>query len=303
MRMLAPLCAAALACAGPGQAPPGERHDGTPDAGTPYEPAPLIRERPYIAYVPVNYLPGTPAPLLVMFHGMGSTAEAHEAWLHLSALADEKTFLYAYPRGTVDVTGKRFWEGTDACCDIWDSKVDDVAYASAVIDDMEARYSVDPRRIYLFGHSNGGYMVHRLACDIGPRLAGVVSLAGLTYKDAAKCKTTSRLAVLQIHGDADENMNYNGGSVGAPWMAPYPSAHETVALWGAKNGCGALASTGQTLDLDSKLAGAETTVERYGGCTAGAVELWTIRGGRHQPALNPRWYEPVWAFLSAHPKP
>src|SRR5260221_13387825 len=42
---------------------------GTPDAGT----NPLITARPYHFHVPPGYSPGTPAPLLLMFHGYGST--------------------------------------------------------------------------------------------------------------------------------------------------------------------------------------------------------------------------------------
>ncbi len=57
-----------------------------------------------------------------------------------------------------------------------------------------------------------------------------------------------------------------------------------------------------TLDLDSGLPGAETKVERYDGCQA-AVELWTIQGGSHVPALQPIWGETIYGFLSSHPKP
>ena len=43
----------------------------------------------------------------------------------------------------------------------------------------------------------------------------------------------------------------------------------------------------------------ETRVEAYPGCP---VELWTVQGGPHQPALTADWAEPVWAFFAAHPK-
>jgi polyhydroxybutyrate depolymerase len=238
-----------------------------------------------------------------MLHGYGSSAAGHESYLNFTALSDEKTFLYAYPDGLTDVAGQQFWNATDACCNIYDKPVDDVYFASAILADVQSSWPVDPRRIFVFGHSNGGFMAHRLACDLSETLAGVVSLAGMTWKDASKCPAKERIAILQIHGDADGNIKYGGGNVGAPWMASYPSARETVAHWAAADGCGALQATGETLDLDSKLAGNETAIERYAGCAGGAVELWTVRGGPHMPRLTPAWSRPVWDFLSAHPKP
>lgn len=258
--------------------------------------------RPYHLKLPAGYLPGTPAPLLLMFHGYGSSALQEEAYLRLSALSDQKGFIYASADGTVDPGGLRFWNATDACCDLYGIPVDDVAYATAILDDVQAKYAVDPKRIFVIGHSNGGFLAHRLACDLSGRIAGIVSLAGATWSDAGKCKPAGPVAVLQIHGDADPVILYGGGRYSS--LAPaYPSAHQTVATWAALDGCGALQQTSETLDLDSSLAGAETGIERSPSCRGGAAELWTIHGGSHLPSFNAGWSEPVWRFLSAHPKP
>jgi polyhydroxybutyrate depolymerase len=275
---------------------------GPPDAGSDAGTNPLITARPYHFHLPAGYVAGQPLPLLVMFHGYGSTAVSHEAYLLFTTLSDEKGFLYAYADGTLDTTYQRFWNATDACCDIYASGVDDTAYAAAILDDVEARYAVDPKRIFLFGHSNGGFMVHRLACELSGRIAGVVSLAGMNWKDPSRCHAQSRVAVLQIHGNADQVIHYDGGRVTAPWMGEYPSAHDTVATWAAIDGCGPLVATGETRDIDSAIPGAETTVERYQGCQGGAVEIWTVQGGPHQPPLTATWSEPVWNFLTAHPR-
>jgi polyhydroxybutyrate depolymerase len=235
-----------------------------------------------------------------MFHGYGSSAVGHESYLHLRDLADEKTFLYAYPDGLKDVVGLQFWNATDACCDLYGKTVDDVAFAAAIIADVSGAYAVDPKRVWLFGHSNGGFMAHRLACDLSSQLSAVVSLAGMTWNDASKCGSPQRLALLQIHGTADQTISYDGGRVAAPWMAPYPSAHETVAHWAAIDGCGAIVQTGETEPVAADFT---TTVERYENCAGGAVELWSVQGGPHEPNLAAGWYEPVWAFVAAHPRP
>ena len=68
-----------------------------------------------------------------------------------------------------------------ACCDKYDAKPDDVGYLTGLIDEIiAAGWPVDPKRIYLFGHSNGGYMAHRMACDRADRIAAIICLAGST---------------------------------------------------------------------------------------------------------------------------
>jgi polyhydroxybutyrate depolymerase len=274
---------------------------GTPDAGTADAGTnPLITARPYTLHVPAGWDGVTPAPLLLMFHGYGSNGADHESYLKFTSLSDKYGFLYAYADGTVDRTFRRFWEGTDACCDLFFTGQNDVVYVDAILDDVAMRHPVDLKRVYAFGHSNGGFMVHRLACDRADRFAAIVSLAGAVFDDASKCHPFDKIAVLQIHGDADQTISYNGGRTG-PIYAAYPSAHGTVAQWAAHDGCtSALTPTGITLDIDSDIAGNETTVEAYPGCP---IELWTIHGGPHVPPLTPGWAEPVWAFFAAHPKP
>ena len=208
--------------------------------------------------------------------------------------------LIAYPDGTLDRAGRRFWNANDACCDLYGSGVDDVAYLTAVLDDAERRYSVDPRRVFLVGHSNGAFMAHRMACELGSRISGVVALAGDVWKDGARCKPGSPVSVLQVHGERDRIIPYAGGTIFGG-HGTVPSAPESVATWAARNGCtGGLAPTGERLDLDSRLPGAETRVERW-TCGTGAAELWTIESGGHIPSLPlPAWGNLVLEWLKAH---
>ncbi len=258
----------------------------------------IIAARPYDLHVPTGYDPTKATPLVILLHGYGATGAIYNAYFGLFALSDEKTFLYAAPDGTVDSMGKRFWDATDACCNLYGMPEDDVGYLDAIIDDVAARYNLDAKRVFVVGHSNGGFMAHRFACDMAPRVAAIVSLAGAQWLDATKCMPSEKVSVVQIHGDADTTIKYTGDTF-------YPSAHVTVADWATKNGCtGSLTDTGTTLDLETMLAGAETKVERYAGCTGSDVELWTIQGGMHVPMLaTPAFPEAVWTFLAAHPKP
>ncbi|HVW34686.1 MAG TPA: alpha/beta fold hydrolase [Acidimicrobiia bacterium] len=270
-------------------------------AGAAPAPAGPTAGRPYGLEVPRGYDGRARIPLVVLLHGYTSNGAAQAAYFRLVAEADKAGFLLAYPDGTRDRLNNRFWNATDACCDFFRTGVDDVAYLDAMIGEIEARYPVDPARVYLVGHSNGAFMAHRYACDRAARVAAIVTLAGMTWKDQGRCPGGSAVSVLHVHGRQDETINYNGG---ATPEGVYPGAVETAGDWAAQDGCsGALAATGRTFDLDSTVPGAETDEQATAGCPAGvAVDLWTIEGGHHVPAFNDRWADAIWAFMATHPK-
>lgn len=256
---------------------------------------PRLADRPYQWRVPKSYDPTRPTPLVLLLHGRAVDGPIEELYFQLGQLVDSRGFLYAYPNGKKDLLGLSFWNATDDCCDTFHSGVDDVGYLSAVIGDMSARYNVDPKRIFIIGHSNGGYMAHRLACDRADLIAAFVSLAGDNWKDLKHCRPAEPMAMLQIHGDADTQVPYLG-------TATAPSAHDSVAGWAQLDGCST--STDTTTPAPDIVRGLPLTRERWLGCPAGAAELWTIKGGGHIPPLKqPQWPVALWDYLSAHAKP
>jgi polyhydroxybutyrate depolymerase len=267
-------------------------------AATPSPTLSLVEARPYGFLAPASYRSSTPTPLVITLHGYGSNGRQQAEYFGLPADAEEHGYLLAYPDGLVDARGSRFWNATDACCNFYGNPVNDVAYLGAVIDDVAAHYTVDPKRVFVIGHSNGGFMAHRVACEIGGRIAAIISLAGATWRNPANCPAASLVNVLQVHGDADQTISYVGNGV-------YPSAPETVAIWAQKNGCvGALEDRGADKDLDLGITGRETRTESYAGCPpGGAADLWTIAGGGHIPNLGSSWADEAWAYFSAHAKP
>ncbi|MEQ1833377.1 MAG: prolyl oligopeptidase family serine peptidase [Candidatus Eisenbacteria bacterium] len=57
-----------------------------------------------------------------------------------------------------------------------------------LVDEIAKYYTIDPKRVFLVGHSNGGAMSFRLGCDAPERFAAIVDLAGPFFMDATKCK-------------------------------------------------------------------------------------------------------------------
>ena len=258
-------------------------------------------DRPFTLVLPNNYQSGTPAPLIIGLHGYTAESPYAQSYFALGKVADEKGILTVYPSGSKDSNGYLFWNATPACCNFESSTVDDEAYLLSIIDSVSKDYSVDPARIYIIGHSNGGFMAHRMACNQADRIAAIVSLAGMTYSNPKSCKPTSPVSVLQIHGSNDAVITYTGGYL---FSSAYPSARKTIDLWGKINECGKKPyRVLPRLDLDRKLAGAETTVMRYKGCKTGAAsEMWTIDKGKHSPELSATFAESVVGFLLSHPK-
>ena len=280
----------------------GEPDAGAPDAG--YVPPVVLAERPYQLVVPVGYAPATPLPLVVLLHGYGLTASTQDAWFGFSDEAQARTFLLALPDGTRNATGQQFWNATDACCAAG-AEVDDVAYLSAVIADVKARYAVDGRKVFLVGHSNGGFMAHAFACDRADEVSAVISFAGATWADASRCAPSRPVSVVQLHGNLDAVVLYGGG-VTPVGSGPYPGAETTVSTWAAKNGCAgsSLERLDGDLDLAADVVLDETKREAYPGCPAqGAVELWTLRGGSHAPLVSSTFAPTLLSWLFAHGRP
>src|SRR5262249_19891013 len=139
---------------------------------------------------------------------------------------------------TKDAQGQEFWNATDSCCDFDKSGVDDSTYLSGLIAEIEQKYSVDPKRVYVFGYSNGAFMAHRLACDHGDQIAAFASFAGETWKDTSKCHggAPAPLPMLQIQGTADMTVDYMGGAPPESGI-PYPGAVTTVGDWAKFDNC------------------------------------------------------------------
>ncbi|MBX3273410.1 MAG: hypothetical protein KF729_24315 [Sandaracinaceae bacterium] len=240
--------------------------------------------RPARLFTPPAHDGATALPLVVLLHGYTVNAQLQDLYFGLTRHARRDGYYALFPDGTIDADGEPHW-------DVLGRSVDDHAYLRARIE--EARALVPVERVFVLGHSNGGFMAYRLACDSADLVAGIASLAG---SDAvADCAPSADVAVLQIHGDADATVAYGGGTIAG---LDYGAADATVAAWAARLGCTGTAE-GARLDLVTTLEGAETRVLDHTGCRAGA-SLFTMEGGEHIPSLAPDFTPTVIGWLRAH---
>ena len=131
--------------------------------------------------VPNSYAddPNIPIPVVVVLHGYHTSN--YMSALRFSALGESKRFIHVHPNGLRDKSGNLFWNATDACCDDDGSGVDDANYLRALVEGIGTRHNIDRQRIYFIGHSNGGAMSNRMACQHAELVAGIVNIGGFTY--------------------------------------------------------------------------------------------------------------------------
>ncbi len=252
--------------------------------------------------VPSSYAANTPAALVILLHGYGSSGAGQDEYMKFSSLVDRYGYLLVTPDGTEEAGGRnnRFWNASKACCNFFASDLDDSAYVLSIINTVKEQFSIDDRRVYLIGHSNGGFMSYRAAHDHSDVIAGIASLAGAEATDVQPAPANP-VHVLQIHGTDDGTIAYQGSDIRGNI---YPGAVETVERWAQYNGCSTVGVVTGTLDLEQTLEGLETTVTRYtNDCKpGGSSELWTIAAGSHIPAISDAFSEKVIEWLLAHPK-
>ncbi len=184
-----------------------------PDFDAYYRAVNIVHEgefRPFYLYAPDEFSDGM--SLVLMLHGGAGNALSRLAGSGFLELVKKEGFAVVFPNGQLrDVNeGKdsRTWFVSDC---FGDDEMDDidVRYISRVIDETCKRLPIDEDKIFVCGHSKGGMMSHRLACQIPGRIAGIASVAGThIYPD---CNPVSGIPILHIHGTLDPTVPFKGG--------------------------------------------------------------------------------------------
>ncbi|MGQ0840869.1 extracellular catalytic domain type 1 short-chain-length polyhydroxyalkanoate depolymerase [Actinokineospora sp.] len=244
-----------------------------------------------------------PAPLVVVLHGGFGDPDQVARSTGWDERADAAGFLAVYPEGR-----DRAWSVGGGCCGSpGRDGTDDVAFVTAVVDQVAAAVPVDRARIYATGISNGGMLAYRLACDTDVFAAiGPVAATRL-----GECRDPAPVSVLAVHGSADRNVRFDGGVGEGVARIDGPPVPEVVAGWRA---------VGRCAEPVVDTAGAITTSSA--ACADGrSVDLVVIEGASHQwpggqdnpvarrvlgldaPSTEFAATDALWRFFAAHPRP
>ena len=276
--------------------------------------------RTYRLYVPASLPTDSPVPLLVALHGGLGSGQQFEVQTGFDGLAEANHFIVVYPNGTPIRPGSAelVWNA-GACCSVASQNrqnIDDVGFVSALITQLESQYDIDRNRVFVTGHSNGAMMAERLACQLADQVVAIAVQSGTLTVDG--CQPSKPVAVLEIHGTADQNVPINGG-VGSNSLnqEDYPPPVDGLKLLAARDGCPGTPTTQR--DPTNSAVNFEIWHPCHG---AGTVVEWAkVTGANHawmgHPAPDPRIAQQldggapylgfdssaaVWSFLAAHPR-
>lgn len=133
------------------------------------------RRLPVRTFLPTGYEPNYAYPLLVFFHGHGSS---EEQILRLAPRLSRRNYVCISLRGT-EFLGQRgdgrmgYSWGPDGPCD---TQVED--YVFRAIEQTRRNYHIHSERIYLAGFREGATMAYRLGMTFPERFGGIISLNG-----------------------------------------------------------------------------------------------------------------------------
>jgi polyhydroxybutyrate depolymerase len=193
------------------------------------------RDREYLIHFPAS-ASSSDAPVVLAFHGSASSAAHLVEFSGLDEVSDERGFIAVFPQGLGPNRLRRTWNAGGCCGWSFRENIDDVAFAAAILDDLEMELSIDRRRVYAAGMSNGGMMAYRLAAELPEHFAAIASVAGPMGRQVTPSEKP--VSVCHFHGTLDEYTLYQGG-IGkkSASKTDFLSAQASVEIWRKANGC------------------------------------------------------------------
>jgi polyhydroxybutyrate depolymerase len=242
------------------------------------------RNRRYLVHVPTGL--SEQLPVMIAFHGGGGNAEGFKSYSGLDALADRERFIVVYPNGTGVLPNRLLTFNGGGCCGYAANRqIDDVGFTIAVLEDLARRTSIDRKRVYATGHSNGAIMAYRLAAERAETIAAIVPVAGAMSVDSFA--PSRPVAVMHIHSVDDPRALYGGG-LGPPFPGTnnretHAAVEEALERWIRANGCPASARTEERRTSPAGNDAVHTATRLvWSPCNGGSeVAQWKLTGAGH----------------------
>lgn len=142
------------------------------------------KDRAYYLFVPEKLETAAPVPLVLLLHGSNRNGNSlAEKW---KDLAKKERFVFAAP-DAVNSAG-------------WQIPEDGPEFLRELVDALVAKYPIDKRRVYLFGHSAGAGMALNLSLFESQYFAGTAVHAGALHESMtpyiAKAKRKIPIAII-----------------------------------------------------------------------------------------------------------
>jgi len=270
--------------------------------------------RAYLLHVPASFRPNA-SGLVIALHGSNESGTMFRSRTQLSEKADQAGFAVAYPYALLSpVSGIAGWN------ELFNNSFggnppDDVGFLRELMKTLQAQLRPDPRRIYVTGFSNGGFMTHRAGIQLSGFLAAIAVAEGSVASSGSLQNVPVPLepvSVLMLHGDGDTAVPYCDGQL-------YASQEQSFNYWSTANRCSRTDTAAPLCDARGITSVAEKDASE---CAAGTeVKFYKLLGGQHEwyaipmnapgsSPFNPSFdarsgvttVDIVWNFFATHPK-
>lgn len=193
--------------------------------------------RTYTINLPPNYYSFPSFSLVIALHGGGGSGAQFEKTSLLTEKSNAAGFIVVYPDGTGPL---KTWNAGTCCGSAVANNINDVKFISQLIDKLVASYKINPKKVYATGHSNGGMMCYRLACELSNKIAAIAANSS-TLVLTSPCSPLRPMPILHMHSKLDQHVPYNGG-VGIGLSGVYfPPLDSVFNLFSVKNNCSSAA--------------------------------------------------------------
>ncbi len=171
--------------------------------------------RHYQIHIPPSYNASTQMPLVIYLHGGGGSHRTAKLD-GLNEQADKHGFILAAPAGTGKLENAFLsWNGGDWNCGTrcgfaHENNIDDVGFISKMIDEIALKASVDKKRVFATGISNGALITIKLACELSEKITAFAPIALIAIPN--NCTPTRPVAIMYVHGTKDLCTPFEGGT-------------------------------------------------------------------------------------------
>lgn len=192
-------------------------------------------------------------PLIIQMHGMNQDAKYQHDAAKWEEIADTARFVVVFPNGENKA---------------WDISGDkDVNFLKAIINEMNTKYGIDKKRVYVSGFSMGGMMSYHAANKMGDMIAAIAPCSG-----GGGASTSRPMPIIHTHGTADDVVNYN-------------STANTVKNWVSYEKCNTNSTKYSQYPVGR--TSSQASLEVWTGCQGGSeIRLLTISGKGHWYSMD-----------------
>lgn len=170
------------------------------------------------------------APLVLALHGYSGNNSQMMNDYGWTELADQRGFVVAFPNGTRDQWGNRFWDVDYAFHQGLD--IDDDGFLSSLAIHLQGVHDLDPGRTFVTGFSNGAEMCFQLACRESETFVAFAPIIGMMLDTLfTDCNPDVLRPILSMNGTADDVTLYQGDMENTGGWGAYRSIPETMAFW------------------------------------------------------------------------